>query len=105
MSLCYTTYVIYRLQFLYCAFRVNLVYLDTQETQASKVPWEILVCLGYQGPLEQKDNRAFLDFQVNIPLLNYFLVSFLICSNQCHRATGLNILFPDQILTCSITSS
>lgn len=47
----------------FLAQRVNLVYLDTQETQASKVPWEILVCLGYQGPLEQKDNQAFLDFQ------------------------------------------
>lgn len=47
----------------FLAQRVNLVYLDAQESQASKVLWELLVCLGYQGLLEQKDNQAFLDSQ------------------------------------------
>lgn len=45
----------------FLAQRVKLVFLDTQETLESKVLWEILVCLDYQGPLEQKDNQAFLD--------------------------------------------
>ncbi|KAB1253474.1 Collagen alpha-5 chain, partial [Camelus dromedarius] len=43
---------------------VNLVCPDTQGTLVSKVLWEILVCLDYQGLLEQKDNQAFLDFLV-----------------------------------------
>lgn len=43
--------------------RVNLVYLDIQETQVSKVPWERLVCLDYQEALEQKGSQACLDSQ------------------------------------------
>lgn len=45
----------------FLAQRVNLVCLDIQGTQVSKVLWEILVCPDYQVPLEQKDNQAFLD--------------------------------------------
>lgn len=51
-------------------FRVNLVCLDIQETRESKVLWEILVCLDYQGPLEQKDIQAFLDSLVIYLFLN-----------------------------------
>lgn len=51
-------------------FRVNLVCLDTQGTLVSKVLWEKLVCLDYRGPLEQKDNQAFLDFLVILLFLN-----------------------------------
>lgn len=45
----------------FLAQRVNLVCLDTQGTLVPKVLWEKLVCLDYRGPLEQKDNQAFLD--------------------------------------------
>lgn len=45
------------------AQRVNLVCLDIQETQVSKVLWERLVFLDYQETLEQKVNLACLDSQ------------------------------------------
>lgn len=43
--------------------RVNLVCLDIQETQVSKVLWEILACLDYQESLERKGSQDCLDSQ------------------------------------------
>lgn len=48
---------------------MNLVCLDIQETQVSKVLWEILVCLDYQEALERKGSQACLDSQVNVLFL------------------------------------
>lgn len=45
------------------AQRVNLVCLEPQGTQVSKVLWELLVCLDYQEHLGQKDNLVFLGSQ------------------------------------------
>lgn len=50
--------------------RVNLVCLDIQETQVSKVLWEILVCLDYQEALEQKGSQACLDSQEPLGFLD-----------------------------------
>ena len=88
-------------------FRVNLVCLDTQGTLVSKVLWEKLVCLDYRGPLEQKDNQAFLDFLVILLFLNasfspsLFTLIYVIKQRLSWQTS---VLFPNQTLTSNAIS-